>query len=325
MDLDHTFDAIRRSDLNSFCSQLKELVEQHFASRPHGKSEEWDDALARLPDIRTDHLDLGNAAITIGTAEELTVHQEEFRDQLMAFHPWRKGPWNLFGTYIDTEWRSDLKWQRLSSHISPLADRNVLDIGGGNGYYLCRMLGEGARFALGIDPTLIFLYQFHAMQKYMNDDRAHILPLRGEHLPPFDLFDTVFSMGVLYHRREPREHLAELRSFLRPGGELVLETLVFEGHPDEVLAVDGRYAKMANVHQLPGVNVLEQWLDEAGYVNVRIVDVTRTTTEEQRATDWMTFQSLPDYLDPENPDLTVEGLPAPTRAVVIADKPSSRA
>jgi tRNA (mo5U34)-methyltransferase len=34
----------------------------------------------------------------------------------------------------------------------------------------------------------------------------------------------------------------------------------------------------------------------------------------------MTFQSLADFLEPNNPDLTVEGLPAPKRAIVIAEK-----
>ena len=45
----------------------------------------------------------------------------------------------------------------------------------------------------------------------------------------------------------------------------------------------------------------------------------RATIQEQRRTEWMRFHSLADFLDPENPTLTVEGLPAPRRAIVIAN------
>ena len=45
-----------------------------------------------------------------------------------------------------------------------------------------------------------------------------------------------------------------------------------------------------------------------------------TSTDEQRRTDWMINESLSDYLDPDDPALTVEGYPAPKRAVLIARK-----
>ena len=183
-----------------------------------------------------------------------------------------------------------------------------------------RMLGEGARLAIGVDPTLLYLYQFNIARRFSPDTPVFALPLKSEQLPAFELFDTVFSLGVLYHRRSPLDHLAELLSFLRPGGELVLETLVVEGGPDTVLVPEERYARMANVWFLPSTAVLETWLVRCGFVDVQTVDVTRTTVHEQRATEWMTFQSLPDFLDPNDSDLTVEGLPAPTRAIVIASK-----
>ncbi|MEW8068099.1 MAG: DUF1698 domain-containing protein, partial [Candidatus Thiodiazotropha endolucinida] len=43
-----------------------------------------------------------------------------------------------------------------------------------------------------------------------------------------------------------------------------------------------------------------------------------TTIEEQRATEWMRFESLADYLDPADRSLTIEGYPAPRRAVFVA-------
>ncbi len=59
----------------------------------------------------------------------------------------------------------------------------------------------------------------------------------------------------------------------------------------------------------------------AGFTDVRCVDVSHTTVEEQRSTEWMRFQSLGDFLDPSDPTRTVEGLPAPMRAVIVGRKP----
>ena len=133
-------------------------------------------------------------------------------------------------------------------------------------------------------------------------------------------FDTVFSMGVFYHRRSPIEHLLALKDCLVKGGELVLETLVIEGDVNQVLVPEDRYAQMRNVWFLPSIAALERWLRRAGFSDVRCVDVSITTVEEQRATEWMKFQSLSDYLDPNDASKTIEGLPAPMRAVIVAKK-----
>jgi len=47
--------------------------------------------------------------------------------------------------------------------------------------------------------------------------------------------------------------------------------------------------------------------------------VTKTNVEEQRTTEWMRFHSLHDFLDVQNDNLTREGLPAPVRAILIAN------
>ncbi|HSJ47948.1 MAG TPA: tRNA 5-methoxyuridine(34)/uridine 5-oxyacetic acid(34) synthase CmoB, partial [Gammaproteobacteria bacterium] len=267
-------------------------------------------------------VDLDRDCIGIGRAEDLdAVQQQALEQALRQLHPWRKGPFCLFGLRIDTEWRSDWKWQRLREHIQPLQDRLVLDVGCGNGYHLWRMRGAGARLALGIDPTLLFVHQFAALQHYIRDPQAGLLPLALEELPArMAFFDTVFSMGVLYHRRSPFDHLQELREALRPGGELVLETLVTEGEAGQVLVPRDRYARMRNVWFIPSVPELQHWLERAGFLEVRCVDVTRTTTEEQRGTDWMRFESLAQCLDPDDPAKTVEGYPAPRRAILVARK-----
>lgn len=284
----------------------------------HGKQAEWDQALAALPPHVTTALTPG-PVINIGAPGEVTP--DVLNGPLKSLLPWRKGPWSFFGLTVDAEWRSDFKWARLQPHLSPLSGKHVLDVGCGNGYYLFRMLAEGAKFALGVDPNLLYLYQFQAAKHFVPSVPLFVLPLKSEDLPPFGLFDTVFSMGVLYHRRTPDDHLEELMGFLKPGGELVLETLVVPGDARTVLHPPERYAQMANVWSIPSTNALETWLWRSGFEHVRTVDVTRTTTAEQRSTDWMTFQSLADFLNPANADLTVEGYPAPTRAIVVARKP----
>ena len=101
----------------------------------------------------------------------------------------------------------------------------------------------------------------------------------------------------------------------------MLETLVIEGREGEVLIPEGRYAKMRNVWYIPSVRTLEDDLRQAGWENVRCIDVTPTTADEQRTTHWMTFESLKDFLDPNDVSKTIEGYPAPIRGVIIANKP----
>ena len=175
-------------------------------------------------------------------------------------------------------------------------------MGCGNGYYALRMLDAGARWVLGAEPTQLFGLQYEAIRRFTPPLPFWLLPAPLEDVPePPAGLDTVFSMGVLYHRRSPFGHLARLRRWLRPGGELVLETLVVEGGPETVLVPRGRYARMRNVWFLPSVAALTVWLERAGFHDVRCVDVTATRTAEQRSTEWMPFQSLQDALDPGKP------------------------
>lgn len=246
---------------------------------------------------------------------------------LQALHPWRKGPIQLGDLFIDTEWRSDWKWSRAIPHLGDLSNLKILDIGCGNGYHCWRAMGEGASAVIGVDPTRLFHYQFRVMSELFSRYGRSELPLDIYHLPltledldetPLPIFDLVLSMGVLYHRREPLEHLRSLQSHLKPsGGRLLLETLVTPNR--EPLYPEGRYAQMRNVWCLPDVDTLVTWLHEAGYKASRLVDLNQTSLEEQRQTAWMRFYSLNQALNPENLDETIEGYPAPLRAMIIAE------
>jgi tRNA (mo5U34)-methyltransferase len=184
------------------------------------------------------------------------------------------------------------------------------------------MLGTGARAVIGIDPTLINVMQFQVIKKLCGTVPIYLLPITLEAIPPKTrLFDSVFSMGVLYHRRSPIDHLFSLKETLRTGGELILETLIIEGKQGESLVPEGRYAKMRNVWFLPSCETLIGWMTRCGFHNIRVINVNQTSIEEQRSTEWMHFFSLEKFLDPVDKNLTCEGLPAPKRVIIIANCP----
>lgn len=291
---------------------LLERAEEALAAVRHGDLPDWLAALDALPDVATGWKG-AQAAPRLGAE---AGDPGALREGLMAFHPWRKGPLRLGGVTIDTEWRSDWKWDRIAEHLD-LAGATVLDVGCGNGYFGWRMLGAGARCVVGIDPTVLFVVQWLVQRHFSGPAPNYVLPLRDTDLETgWGEFDAVFSMGVLYHRREPDDHLRRLRGVLRPGGQLVLETLVVNG--DRPLHPPGRYARMRNVHEVPTVDGLRQRLTRLGFDDPELVDLNRTTTREQRSTAWMRFESLDRCLDPGDPTRTVEGHPAPLRATILA-------
>ena len=300
---------------------LKKHLEHAFDVRVHGDLPRWQQAINELPVISPGSVDILES-VRIGDATDIPeLDRRKLVAGLQQLHPWRKGPYQVFGIDIDTEWRSDWKWDRLKQHIAPLHNRLVLDIGCGNGYHCWRMLGAGAKFVMGVDPTILSVMQFQAIRRlYAEKAAIHILPLGVEHIPAdLRLFDTVFSMGVLYHRRSPIDHLMDLKGCLRPGGELVMETLVVKGDVNTVLVPEQRYAQMRNVWFLPSCEALMLWMRRCGFKNIKLCDVTKTSNQEQRSTEWMRFNSLADFLDSDNEFLTCEGLPAPLRAVIVAN------
>lgn len=317
-------DELGQTALSHWQAPLKAQLEQLFADLNDGNLPRFLDQLRLLPDIPGSQFDA--ESVQLSHSEPLTAQQsEQLEAALKGLIPWRKGPFKFFDINVDAEWRCDQKWARIAPHLADLKHRCVLDVGSGNGYYGWRMKAAGARLVAGIDPSWLSVVQHLAVNHYAQDPSHVVLPLTLEAMvPDLSAFDTVFSMGVLYHRRSPLDHLAELRGALRPGGELVLETLVIEGNEREALVPPGRYARMNNVWFLPSPQALALWLEKSGFEAVRIVDLCQTTTYEQRTTAWKPGQSLADYLSPDNPSLTVEGLPAPKRATLIAQRPTKK-
>ena len=285
----------------------------------NGNVPKWDEAIEIINTLFKGEVVLNSPYIQIKRND---INTNELIIALEKLLPWRKGPFMFNDVKLESEWQGDLKWQRISKNIKPLVNKNVLDVGSGNGYFTLRMAMEGAKKALGIDPFLLFNYQFQAIKSLIDSPlEAMILPIRLEDMPKKPIFDSVFSMGVLYHQRDHMNHLNNLKAMMAPGAELILETLVVDGEKGYSLIPNDRYARMRNVHCLPSIETLKSWLIDANFQNIKVIDVTKTSPKEQRKTCWIgkNAASLQDFLDPNNSSYTIEGHPAPTRAIIICN------
>ncbi|SDU21079.1 tRNA 5-methoxyuridine(34)/uridine 5-oxyacetic acid(34) synthase CmoB [Desulfobacula phenolica] len=308
--------------LDQHYNEFKRLINEKRAFLDHAKGNflKFKQIVDALPDFRPSIIDLENQAVTIGDSSDLTPDQYHLlNNSVEQLCPWRKGPFSLFGIKIDSEWQSWMKWERLKPHIGSLKGRRIMDIGSSNGYYMFKMAAQNPLMVLGVEPQSTFYFQYLIIQKFLRQKNVFCLPVTHDQLPKTDnYFDTVFCMGVLYHRKSPVQMLKDICDSMRPGGELVLENLVIESKQNLCLFPKDRYAKMRNIFFIPDLLAMESWLLRAGFTNIRCVDITKTCGQEQRKTRWIQTESLKDFLDPDDPDKTIEGYPAPVRAIFLA-------
>ncbi len=260
--------------------------------------------------------------VTIGSAEEVSAEQQqEIREHLRSFMPWRKGPFSVFGIDIDAEWRSERKWARLAPHLPDMKDMVIADVGCNNGYYMFRMMADSPRFVLGMEPSVQHYYCFKALNEMAGFRNQDIDLLGVEHISLFpETFDMIFLMGIIYHRPSPIDVLKDLFTALKPGGTLVMETQAIPGNDPVALFPDKTYAKVPGTYFVPTPVCVTNWMQRSGYVDVSMVDATPMSSQEQRKTAWMEFESYEDFIDPENPQLTLEGYPAPLRTIHLGRK-----
>lgn len=233
--------------------------------------------------------------------------------------PWRKGPFQLFDIYIDSEWRSNVKYNLLRKHFC-LKDKRVADIGCNNGYYLFRMQEDAPKLLVGFDPSPLFKTQFDFINHFVKSDIVYEL-LGVEHVEFYEQkFDTIFCLGVLYHRSDPVAMLKSLYKGLDKEGELFLDTFYIEGEDEICLSPASSYSKIPNIYFVPTINALKNWCLRAGFDSFEVLETSKTDASEQRKTSWIEGQSLEDFLDKEDSSKTVEGYPAPARVYIRAKK-----
>ena len=267
-------------------------------------------------------VDCTGDTVIIGGPDELSgSDQAQVKAAMRAFMPWRKGPFSVFGIDIDAEWRSERKWQRLLPMLPDLEGKIIADIGCNNGYYMFRMAPYRPKLVLGLEPSMQHYYCFKALNSMARQEALHIDLLGVEHLSLFpDCFDVLFLMGIIYHRASPIDVLRDCYQALRPGGTLLLESQAIPGEAPIALFPDKTYAKVPGTYFIPTGHCLQLWMEKAGFDQVELFCQHPMSAEEQRSTEWMTFESYRDFIDPQNPALTVEGYPAPHRVFLRGSK-----
>jgi tRNA (mo5U34)-methyltransferase len=270
-------------------------------------------AIENLEDVPCE-VELGDVIKIKGTFDEQKIY--ETAKLLM---PWRKGPFQIGELFIDTEWKSFVKYNLLRGHFD-LKDKRVADIGCNNGYYMFRMQEDKPKSLVGFDPSPVYKTQFDFINHFVKSEIVYEL-LGVEHLEFYEeKFDTIFCLGVLYHRSDPVAMLKSLYRGLDKKGEVILDTFYIDGEDEMALCPESSYSKIPNIYFVPTIKALKHWCRRAGFTAFEVLETSVTDAGEQRKTEWIEGQSLEDFLDPEDSTKTVEGYPAPQRVYVKLTK-----
>jgi len=316
-----------------YLSLLPDSAHADAIIREHTKRQDWvnqskkgflryRNPYLQLAPYQAAHVDCAGDTVTIGQPDEITDQDRRLiTDNLKSFMPWRKGPFSVFGIDIDAEWRSEKKWQRVLPELPDLTGKVIADIGCNNGYYMFRMAASKPRLVLGFEPSVQHYYCFKALNSMAGKSELDIDLLGIEQLNLFETcFDVVFLMGIIYHRPSPIDTLRDILFALKPGGSLIVESQAIPGNAPLALFPDGTFAKVPGTYFVPTGSCLCNWMKKAGFIDIDLFCSHPMSDEEQRQTDWMTFESFSDYIDPANPQLTVEGYPAPIRVFAKGSK-----
>jgi tRNA (mo5U34)-methyltransferase len=278
------------------------------------------EAVEALPDIASERIVVTPDDVVAIDIEKLTLQEAAAIEKTARLlKPWRKGPFRIGKLFIDSEWQSWIKYNLLAPHFN-LTGKVVGDVGCNNGYYLFRMLEQQPKKLVGFDPSAHYFTQFLFIERFIRSGITYEM-LGVEHLAAYEhKFDVLFCLGVLYHRSDPIGALKSLYKGLRKGGELIIDTFMIDGEEEVALTPKERYSKIPNIYFIPTINALKNWCHRAGFSKTEILAIKSTDTREQRKTEWIDSQSLEDFLDPENPEKTVEGYPAPKRVYLKAYK-----
>ena len=250
------------------------------------------------------------------TIEANNTNNNEIIDIAYKLKPWRKGPFYIFDTLIDSEWNSSIKYNIIKNHLN-ISNKIVADIGCNNGYYMFRMLELNPKVIIGFDPSAHCFNQFHFINHFINSNIKFEL-LGIEDLMHYDIkFDVILCLGVLYHRTNPIDCIKILKQALNKNGELILDCLIIDSNEPIVLS-PLRYAKMKNAYFIPSISALQNWLIRGGFSDIQIIATKKTNLNEQRKTDWINGESLDDFLDKNDPTKTIEGYQAPNRIYLKA-------
>ena len=295
---------------------------QQWLAQPKKGFRRYRDLWDPVRHLRAGWHDFAGDVVRIGRPEELSPSEREQVQRLLrGLMPWRKGPFSIFGIDIDAEWRSERKWNRFRPEFPPLAGKVVADIGCNNGYYMFRLAQQQPALVLGFEPYVQHHYAFSILNSFAGVERLRSELMGIEHLALFPAcFDVILLLGIIYHRPSPLEALRDILLALKPGGTLLLESQCIPGDQPVALFPETTYAKVPGTWFVPTAACLENWLKRTGFQEIRIFCLHPMSSDEQRRTAWMIFESYEDFIDKENASLTIEGYPAPWRVFFTARK-----
>ncbi len=308
------------ADHETICSLLAE--KDLFLKQDKKGVRRFQVPMESIAHLKANWLDASGDVVRIGRSAEIAPQNlQKLHAALKDFMPWRKGPFEIFGIPVDAEWRSDKKWNYISPVLPDLKDKVIADIGCSNGYYMFRMSAAEPRFVLGFEPYLQHYFAFQTLNRLGGFANLAVETLGVEHIHLFEnSFDVIFLMGILYHHASPINILRQVKTALKPGGTLIVESQIIPGEEPVALFPEGRYAKIPGTYFVPTTPCLHNWLVRTGFGPVELISSYPLSVDEQRRTEWMVFESLADFLDPNDQSRTIEGYPAPHRAAFKAIK-----
>lgn len=281
------------------------------------------DVNIQLPTNIKPHFHFDQPIVEIGRSEDLSGEQHaRLLAVLESFRPWKKGPFNIFGNVIDSEWRCDMKWERLAANLPRLKGARIADIGCNNAYYMFRMAAYEPAEVVGIEPVLRHAQYFEMLQTYLKQTNLRMdvsgVETIDEKFPKY--FDVVFCLGILYHYTDPIGVLRKIFKSMQTAGTLIIDCMGIPGDEPVALTPRKRYTGCGGMWSLPTQSCLENWISRAGFRNIETFYAGKLTTEEQRPTSWADNASLENGLDPNDSSKTIEGYPAPMRFYVRAQR-----
>jgi len=296
-------------------SEISKIRLEREFKKTEPNLQEYNDALKSLPTFKSKNINLASDQIKIGDESEFTSEQKAaFETAVKTFIPWKKGPFDFFGHKIDSEWRSDLKWNRIKENIGSLKGQKIADIGCNNGYFMFRMAAENPELVIGLEPYAKNYLNFKFIQNFEQIESLYFELLGTEHIHHYPkFFDKVFCLGILYHQTDPVQTLRKIFQSLKPSGELIIDCQGIAGEDPVALVPEGRYAQARGIWYMPTLSCLKNWMRRAQFRDIECFFDEKLSVDEQRTTKWAPIKSLKDFLDPNDPNKTIEGYPAPRR------------
>lgn len=291
---------------------LEELLKQRHTQLQNSSYESYQRSLEQAKGYIGGECDLSGTAPTVSGS--LSIEQQaELKELLEVFIPWKKGPFNIFGEEVDSEWRSDIKWDRFVPHLGSLKGKVIADIGCHNGYFMFRMAEHQPSAVYGFEPVAKNFYNFQVLNSFFKQSMLHYELLGVEHTHFFpNAFDSIFCLGILYHHTDPIGLLRKLKLSLRKGGSLFIDCQGIAGDDPVAYVPQGKYAGARGIWFLPTLSCLTNWIRRAGFQSVEVIYSDQLDVKEQRASSWAPIKSLSEFLTPCL-SKTIEGHPAPHR------------